>query len=181
MAEWVDKLYRGVARNYSHLFKFVCLTDGPYDFKEDIEIQPLTHTRWSTACLQLHAIKADRLVLMGLDTVIVGNLDKIFMYDGQLAVPRDPYRPQNPCNGVVLCPTRNDIATLEGAQSDMAALESFKYDWLDDLFPGQILSYKVHVRDLGFTKPPANARIIYFHGEPKPHNVNEQWIKDCWI
>ena len=35
--EWVDKLYRGVARNYSGPFNFICLTEKNYDFVEPIK------------------------------------------------------------------------------------------------------------------------------------------------
>jgi hypothetical protein len=174
--EWVDKLYRGVARHYSEPFRFVCLTDNNYAFEEKIETKPLHNKRWATACLQLHAVEAERLVIMGLDTVITGRLNEIFAYTGDLAVPRDPYRIHAPCNGVVLCPTRTDIAT-SSSPDDMRALESFKYDWLDDLFPGQILSYKVHVRPHGL----GDARIVYFHGEPKPHVLYDEWIKEFWV
>jgi hypothetical protein len=153
----------------------VCLTDRQYDFKEDVEQQPLRKVGWRRAMLQTHAVKADRLFIMGLDTIIVGNLDDILGYEGPLAVPRDPYHPQWPCNGVVLGPMRDDIAAVDG--TDMVALREFKYDWLDDLFPGQILSYKVHVR--GHALPPV-ARIVYFHGEPKPNEVDEAWVKEHW-
>ena len=33
---WVDKLYRGVARNYNGYFDFVCLTDQNYKFIENL-------------------------------------------------------------------------------------------------------------------------------------------------
>ena len=177
---WVDRLYRGVARNYQNEFKFVCLTDKHYEFSEDIQIQPLQHTRWATACLQLHAVKADRLVLMGLDTIIVGDLTELFAYRGALAIPRDPYRPQNPCNAVVLSTTREDIAE-SNATSDMNALELFEHEYLDDLFPGQVLSYKAHVRDGNGDALPEGVRIIYFHGEPKPHLLTDRkWIQENW-
>jgi hypothetical protein len=167
--EWVDKLYRGVARHYSRPFRFVCLTDGSYQFAEPVETQPLRPAPWSSASLQLHAIEADRLVIMGLDTVITGPLDDIFAYAGDLAVPRDPYRPGHPCNGVMLCPTRKDIAAVDGGATDMTALEKFPFDWLDDLYPGQIVSYKAHVRSQGL----GDARIVYFHGFPKMSDLPE--------
>jgi hypothetical protein len=174
--EWVDKLYRGVARNYSKPFRFVCLADNLYNFKESIEIQSLDTTNWCTACLQLHAIEADRLVQIGLDSVITGSLDELFAYEGALAVPRDPYRPQHACNGVVLEPTRKDIALITNS-SDMHALDLFPHDWIDDLYPKQVVSYKAHVMEHGV----GGARIVYFHGVPKPHMLEEQWIKECWI
>ena len=35
--EWVDKLYRGIERNYSGKFNLICLTDQNYKFKEPIQ------------------------------------------------------------------------------------------------------------------------------------------------
>ena len=59
----------------------------------------------------------------------------------------------------------------------MRVLDHFDYEWLDDLFPGQIKSYKVQVvpPDLGDT------RIVYFHGNPKPHMLDHlPWITEHW-
>lgn len=175
--EWVDKLYRGVARSLTQPFRFVALTDRQYGFAEPIEQQELLDTRWATACIQLYGVEAERLLLLGLDTVITGNLDTIVAYEGPLAVPRDPYRTIHPCNGVVLCPPRPDIvaATTPGV-SDMTVLDGFAHEWLDDIFPGQIKSYKVHVQPQGL----GDARIVYFHGVPKPHELSEPWILENW-
>lgn len=174
--EWVDKLYRGVARNYTKPFRFVCLVDREgYKFEEDIETHPLWTVQWEKACIQLYGVQAKRLVLLGLDTIVCGNVDHIFAYEGRLAVPRDPYAPTRACNGVVLCPTREDIVARTG-QDDMRILDVFEKEWLDDLFPGQILSYKVHVAPVGLR----DARIVYFHGEPKPHVLTEDWIQENW-
>jgi len=172
---WVDKLYRGVLRNYKKDFRFVCLVDKQYQFTERIEQQKLWTTNWPTACQQLYGVEAERLVLLGLDTIITGSLTDIFKYRGTLAVPRDPYNPESPCNGVVLCPSRPDIAHMP-AQSDMRVLDRFDKDWLDDLFPGLVKSYKVHVQPEGL----GDARIVYFHGEPKPHVLEDTWIRENW-
>ena len=32
--EWVDKLYRGIARNYNGPFRFICLGDQNYRFRK---------------------------------------------------------------------------------------------------------------------------------------------------
>lgn len=143
-------------------------------FSENIEREQLQTTEWAKACTQLYGIAGERLALMGLDTVITGNLDDIFSYTGDLAVPRDPYNPMQPCNGVVLCPSRPDIAAQGGV--DMRVLDHFHRDWLDDLFPGLVKSYKVHVVPTGLQ----DARIVYFHGEPKQHILNDAWIKENW-
>lgn len=174
---WVDRLYRGIRRQYSHPFRMVCLVDKLRPFNEPIEQQLLNHTRWDDVLLQAYAVEADRIVFMGLDTIIVGNVDALFSYDGPLAVPKDPYRDGHACSGVVLCPTRKDLAD-QSAANDMLALDRFPHDWIDDLYPGQVLSYKCHLQ-LGELTP--NARIVYFHGEPKPHVLNHEWVKENWL
>lgn len=48
----------------------------------------------------------------------------------------------------------------------------------DDLLPGAVLSYKVHVRPAG--KLPGTARVVYFHGNPKQPDLDESWVRDNW-
>ena len=172
---WVEKLYRGVQHHYSKPFHFLCYTDRPYVFTEPIEQAPLESTNWATCIQQCFAAPAERIVFMGLDTVITGNVDEIFAYRGQLAVPIDPYRPGKACSGVVLCPSRPDIAATS-AENDMLALQQHPHEFLDDLFPGQIVSYKAQVLEHGL----GDARIVYFHGEPKPHVLRDEWVKEHW-
>lgn len=171
---WVDKLYRGVQRHYRGAFNFVCLADDFYEFEEPIDIQPLDLVAWMHVAKQCYCVKGDRLVVMGLDTIIVGDLSELFAYNGALAAPRDPYNPSQPCNGVVLCPPRPDIAVCSG--TDMDVLSKFHPDFIDDLFPGQVRSYKVHVRAEGL----GNARIVYFHGWPKPNMISDPWVAEHW-
>ena len=45
---------------------------------------------------------------------------------------------------------------------------------LQEAFPGQILSYKLHVRD---RELPEKARIVCFHGKPRIQDVEEEWLK----
>jgi hypothetical protein len=54
---------------------------------------------------------------------------------------------------------------INGLPSDMQFYEKFrdKAELLTDLFPGKILSFKVHCRD-GL---PEGASIVRFHGSPK--------------
>ena len=49
--EYVDKLYRGVARNFRGTFDFICLTDQNYKFKEPIiqnRLSMLIFQAWNT-------------------------------------------------------------------------------------------------------------------------------------
>jgi hypothetical protein len=172
--EWVDKLYRGIQRWYDEPFRFICLTDKTYKFEENIEQEQLLTTQWDTACKQLYGVAGDRLCLLGLDTIITGDLHDLFNYRGDLCVPTDPYDDLSPCNGVVLCPSRPDIAARPG--NDMRVLDQFQRDWLDELYPGQVKSFKCQVAPKGL----GDARIVYFHGVPKPDTLEYDWILENW-
>jgi len=172
-AAWVDRLYRGVRRNYSRPFNLVCFTDQPYDFAEPVQTRDLRlPVDWNTVLLECYAVPARRLVVMGLDTVITGSLDELFAWDGELAAPRDPNRPTKACTGVVLA--RGPVNVM--GHTDMVAIDRLRPRWLDDLFPGQVVSYKKHVKIRGL----GDARIVYFHGTEKPHEVDAPFIREHW-
>ena len=173
---WVDKLYRGIKRHYQGPFRFVCLTDGSYSFQEPIEQRPLLPSSWLNVCQQGYGVDAERIAFMGLDTVITGDLGPLFDYRGNLAVPEDPYRKGRACSGFVLCPSRPDIARVE-AKNCMGALDDFPHDWLHELYPGMVESYKGSVQKNGLN----GARVVYFHGKPKPHEMTDSWVKENWV
>lgn len=48
---------------------------------------------------------------------------------------------------------------------------------VQNYLPG-VYSYKRHCRNYG--GPPEGSRIVYFHGHPRPHEVDDQWVKENW-
>ena len=51
-------------------------------------------------------------------------------------------------------------------------------DRWDTVAPGAVLSYKRH---LGHNKPiPKGGAIVSCHGYPRPHQVNDKWVKELW-
>jgi hypothetical protein len=42
--------------------------------------------------------------------------------------------------------------------------------------PSQVVSYKYHCR----TGLPKDAKVVVFHGKPDPHEVADEWVKQCW-
>jgi hypothetical protein len=56
---------------------------------------------------------------------------------------------------------------------DQAWIESVQptYDQWQEMYPDQIFSYKLHCEQ----GTPDNARVICFHGQPRPHEVN--WLE----
>jgi hypothetical protein len=122
------------------------------------------------------------MILTGLDTVIVGNLDHFADYcmtADKIALPRDPYQPERSINGVALVPAGHRRIWDEWrGENDMEWLRQHETAFIDDMWPRQVLSLKFHkVRDLGLQ----GARIIYFHGRPKMQELGHlDWIKANW-
>lgn len=177
---WVEKLYRGCARNLTQPFRFIVYTDWPRKYAEPIEQRWLTSEEPSYAdCIQPYEMNCP-MILMGLDTVITGNIDHLAKYalDGNtLALPRDPYNLERACNGVALVPAgMSRMAYLHDGENDMVWVRKFEHVFIDDLFPGHVQSYKGTVRDNGL----GDTRIVYFHGPEKPGEITEPWLEDGW-
>lgn len=185
--QWVEKLYRGFARNLTVPFKFVCFTDRAYAWNEPILTRFLTNSAKPEYfdCLEPYRLD-EPMILTGLDTVVTGNCDALAQYcleGSKIAIPRDPYRPQRACNGVALVPAGNghvwfdaDRDELNPRTADMDRLRSLPHVFLDDLYPGSVVSYKVHVKPRGVR----DSRIVYFHGGEKPHEIDADWLKKAW-
>ena len=209
--EWVDKLYRGIARNYSGTFDFICLTDKNYKFKEPIKNVRLTESvdEYGWMCMvdmyRPGLCKGQRFTA-GLDTIITGPLDDILNHKTKIALCTDPIYPELVCNAVTsaspeFCEEmwkmyqwkkkdwlRECLLSLEVKDtnkvvivpSEMDVLRRYYNDSekLDVIFPFRILSYKISInhdrRLLG------TSSIVYFHGTPKPHELNEPWIQAHW-
>lgn len=181
--EWVEKLYRGFRRNLTRPFLFICFTDRHREFKEPILQEQLLTRNPDYGCF----IEPFRLnvpmILVGLDTIVVGNIDHMADYclsETMVALPRNPYRPEQSINGVALVPAGNrGIFDQWAGENDMEWLRRFPNKWVDDLWPGKVLSLKAHdVRRKGLQ----GASIIYMHGNPKPNELMHlDWVREHWV
>lgn len=191
--EWADRLYRGVKRNTSKPFRFVCYTDDPgYIFKEPIENRPLKLPyRNMFSLLECFREDLGRVVFAGLDTVITGNIDFLMDYNGPFRMLQDPWAKRG-CSGVMLFPHSPGIwseieanheawskeNTMFGFPSDMILLDKFDHEILDGPSNG-IYSYKAHIKPSPALIDQAN--IVYFHGREKPHELSGlPWIDEHW-
>lgn len=149
-----------------------------------------------------------RILFFDLDTVIVGDLSEIAQYDGYWCgiQPFDPERAKldtHSGGGVMSF----EAGTLDFMWDEVSSdpegwaeatkrpntpqfpggIERFALKRLlgdrrehwQTLYPGQVVSYKRHIRQT--QKVPKNARVVCFHGKPRPHEVNEPWMKEHWI
>ncbi len=179
---WVEKLYRGFKRNLTKDFTFLVFVDEFRQFKEPaigqvkLQHRPIGYG----SCIEPYKL-GEPMILVGLDTVITGNIDHFADYcltETKIAVPKDPYAEGKSCNGVALVPKGNqDVFTGWSGQNDMEWIRSKRTECLDDLFPGQVKSYKAHVRE----NELGDARIVYFHGKPKMHEIDDPQILRHWV
>lgn len=180
---WVEKLYRGFARNLSLRFRFVLLTDRIRKFNEPIEQEILSSKTPDYGSFTEPYRLNEPMILVGLDTVIVGNIDHFWNYcftADKIALPRDPYKPERSINGVALVPSgHRHIWDNWSGENDMEWLRQHDTAFIDDMWPGHCLSLKAHdVRRKGLQ----GARIIYFHGRPKMHQLPDQaWLREHWV
>lgn len=183
--EWVDRLYRGFKRNLSLRFKFVLFTDrDDRKFYEPIHVERLSDPEPNYGSFTEPYRLNEPMILVGLDTVIVGNLDHFWQYcysGDKIALCRDPYKPEQSINGIALVPAGFRWIWDEwNGENDMQWLRQHAEHttFIDDMWPGHCLSLKAHdVRRKGLQ----GARVIYFHGRPKmPELGHLDWMREHW-
>lgn len=82
---------------------------------------------------------------------------------------------------VAMNPTR--VARLTGGserlwfRAVLAPVNHLTGFWENEL-PGRVVSYKRDCRPIG--KPPAGAGVVRFHGQPRPHDVSDPWVREVW-
>jgi hypothetical protein len=179
---WVERLYRGFARHLTRPFRFVCYVDRPREFAEPIDQRLIASAEPSYAdCIQPYEMGCP-MILVGLDTLVTGNIDHLADYcltADTLALPRDPFMPSRACNGVALVPAGHEFVFTEwdGQGSDMDRCRAVEHVYIDDLFPGAVQSWKCAVRHAGL----GDTRIVYFHGRAKMHELaGEPLIQEHW-
>lgn len=179
--EWVVKLYQGFARNLTVPWRFVVYTDRERQFGWPIEQRRLNAEKPGYGdCIQPYEMN-EPMILCGLDTVVTGNCDEFAAYclsAPLIALPRDPVHPKQACNGVSFVPAgKRHVWERWHGENDMDHMRAQAHVFIDDMWPGQVVSYKGSVKRVGLE----DARIVYFHGEEKPHQLGDRpWIREHW-
>lgn len=188
---WANKLYRGFKRNLTVPFRMIVWTDRERVFGEPIAQRRLKAKKPTFACCIEPYELDEPMILVGLDTIICGNIDHMAKYaleGGELAVPRDPIHTHRACNGVAVVPGGKKELMYDRwrNENDMDWINANPHVLIDDLWPGQVQSWRVHVRGEGHTSQPiqypADMRICYFHGRHKADTLAEHdpWIARHW-
>jgi len=192
--EWVWALKRGIARHTAGV-NFRILSDCSCFGLVGSLLEHNWPRWWAKIELFRPGLFSGPVVYLDLDTVIVGDLSEILCYDGALALLSDFYRPTNGQSGMMCWTPGPQSARLwerfvkdpgammrlyRGDGEYIHAVSGYQSDApvhrLQDLFPGQIVSYKVHARQ----GPPPGARVVCFHGDPKPNDPSCGWAHRAW-
>lgn len=166
-AEYVANLRDGVARHLK----------VPYRFEV---FEPHEASWWAKLALfDRDAFSpGQRVLYLDLDTVVTGDLLDIATMPGAFCCLRDFYRPWGLGSGVMLWThgTCDDIAD-EWHALDRPRLSGGDQMWIEtrrpdairiqDRLPGQVVSFKADCQ----TIVPPNARLVCFHGQPRPHET----------
>jgi hypothetical protein len=164
--------------------RLVCLTDAEGNIT--VPSIPLRHDWpgwWAKMELFAPWIEGD-LLYLDLDTIVTGDLSDLASLN-RLAIMRDVYRTAGLQSSCMFLPEAVRAPVWEAFTArpeslmqafsgggDQAFLESL---WLpgpsriQDLLPGQLVSFKKDVRPLG--RVPDNARAVIFHGLPRPRDI----------
>lgn len=198
-AEYVNILSDMVRRNMPQdtAWRFVCLTDNPEGLNPEIKVMHLPDDLkgwWGKLYLFKRGLFPDgsRMIFLDLDTLILGSIEKIIGYTGDMAILRDFYQPQRGAPGVILWRSGfgyeiwdewESCGRPENPLGDLGWIEGLnqgrftkQLDRLQDLYPGSFVSYKVHCKPY----PPDGAVVVCFHGLPRPHDVSKTWVGTIW-
>lgn len=195
--EYVNALFNMVDRNiHFTAWRFVCFTEDSLGIDERIRVVPLLCSYpgwWQKIGLfqeTLPNVPAEKILFLDLDIVITGELDTILNLDADFAICRDWPPEMNSrdlsCNSsVFLLRVGSRPQVWNHFHPEVMNMRQFPTDqeWITEKIPGASMfpydwtpSYKLRkLQDA----VPDGARIVLFHGTPKPHQCGG-WVKDLW-
>ena len=197
-AEYVNRLHRGVRRHLRRPFRFVCFTDDATGIEAGVEIRPMAVPGWRWNLRKMLLYKpgnglTGRVLALDLDTVVTGPLDEIAAYGGAFCVLEDFYEPGQAGGGVVSFragewaerlwqPLIDDPWAVHratrGSERMWYRRALDRPDFWQHLLPGQIVSYKPRP-GARLEALPEGARMVCFHGRPRPHEA-DGWVRAHW-
>ena len=203
-SRYINNLYHGVKRFATRPFNFICFTNESLEVHSDIELRPFPMITNKGVLPRLYMFSPEaglgnkQVLCLDIDVVIVGSLEKIMAYNGLFCTrPKFNPRENHKIDGDIMSfRAGNEAATLfydpfiANVASAIKLTRGRERYWLrhvastfadrwDKVAPDAVQSYKWHVRRKKVLPPRAS--IISFHGIPRPHQVNDRWLKDYWV
>jgi hypothetical protein len=183
-----------VSANLEQEHRFMCLSDRYIEGINTVVPDEQWPGWW--AKLQLFRVATGQCLYLDLDTVIVGNLDRLV--SKQLSMPANwAQSGHGGCQSSVMSWGEDYSFIAEAFDPDLLGEpvngncgpygkhrlwgdQEFISDVMGD--PGEVVipmphiySYKYHARN----GCPEDASVICFHGEPKPGQVQDEWVRQA--
>lgn len=206
--EYLTKMRNMLQRNVTIPYEFVCLTSRP-DLKIDgIKMMPLycfsRYNNLPKLSLFNPRYNFKRMFAIDLDVIILKNIDHMLTLNSEICVrsafkSKKLWKPDGDLQLIDMTKKRryeiwNFITrNKRKIEKETRGKERRFYDYYSKTlfpnikffqkeFPGEIKSFKQH--KINHTKiVPDEAKIVTFHGKPKPHEcMDEQlWLENYWV
>lgn len=181
-ARYVEILKNSVARHLKD-HRFVCLSNVDVP----CERIPLKHDWpgwWAKLELFRPDIEAEKILAIDLDTAIVGDLTDIASQDKFTMIRgfKGNTDGKRKGSGLMMLTDRSQVWNAwDGNYSSMRGDQDFIGPFCEqvwqDVVPNQVVSFKHHARE----KIPSGARVVCFHGTPRPHELPENhFMRSHW-
>lgn len=196
--EYLLRLKRGIDQHLDQPHRFVCFVGNGVDVSsvadQEIEFVPFA------ACYRRNLNKlfmfrpdnglTGRVLCFDLDVIVIGDLTDIASYRGDFATCESIGEPGQ-CGGTLIgfqagecLELWEELAVFQEEIEDMYRGSERKYyrgriqspDYWQRLYPGQVMNYRKDCRK-GI---PEGTRLVFFTGQPKPHQVQSGWVRDWW-
>ena len=169
--EHVRRLQNMVAQHLDRLYHFVCITDSPFP------------GWWAKISLFEPGRFRGRVLYLDLDLTVVGGLNDLMYYDDPFVAIKDYQHPMTINSSVMSWDA--GVADHVFSEFSPSVMERFRGDqnWINNRIPTArrfpkewCVSYKATVKPLG--RVPDGARIVVYHGDPKPWDLVEDHLGD---
>jgi len=190
-----------IQRHTTIPYKFTLLTDRPELFS-GFDVRRLESPTWLGCLPKIQVFNPaygfeGRVFVLDLDTVIVDNIDDIMRFEADFAVrawygglKQGVWLPDG--DTLSFRTGKWEAEVWEPLMREPEKAESFTGGrerwWYRNIipsekialwqwhFPEKFVSYKNHCRN-GL---PSGASLVSFHGRPRIHEVDDQWVKENW-
>jgi hypothetical protein len=201
--DYVNHIANSIKENVTLPYKFVCLTDLSDGFCGNVhQIMQFDSDlpKWwgKIELFKPGKFNTSKIFYVDLDTIILRNIDDIIKYGGEFFGLRDFYHQYGLGSGLMCWkndnpklfqiyerfmenPTANMNNNRFGDQEFIGGVLGKNMDYVQDLYPKQVVSYKKDcVKNGGVIEIPPESKIICFHGPPRPHQVRDPVLSRYW-
>ena len=190
--QYVENLYNMVKRNLTFDFTFWCITDRQQSPHINTLLPPAGIKSWWNK-LWMFSKDANLVgtnLYFDLDVVICGSLDKFVKFDGDFCILQDFNRAFHPTYQVYnssIMRWSNDYHSMWDEFSINPKFWQEKYhgdqDWITRKIPNAQFWPKDWAISWKWEYPKEltnDTSVLVFHGNPKPHEIDHELIRNHW-